>query len=113
MKTEAARSGDFLLSEGNGVISREVVAIASGEGKLVAGTVLGQVTASKKFKACKSTAEDGSEVAAGILYHPVDATSADVNVLAVTRMAEVKEDYLTGSTEAIAAALAALNIIVR
>lgn len=42
VKTEGARNLGFLLSEGNGNISRETRIIASGSGKLMAGTVLGR-----------------------------------------------------------------------
>ena len=50
-KIEGARDLGFLLTEAPGALSRESVTIASGEGVLAPGTVLGQVTASKKFVA--------------------------------------------------------------
>jgi hypothetical protein len=42
-----------------------------------------------KYKAYDDTATDGSEVAAGILFNEVDATSADQPGVAVVRAAEV------------------------
>lgn len=45
-------------------------------------------TGSKKFVPSPNTAGDGSEDAAAILLHEVDATSADVKVAAITRDAE-------------------------
>lgn len=54
------------------------VVIASGAGKLVRGTVLGQITASKKYKTVNSASEDGSQTAMAVLAYPVDATDADV-----------------------------------
>lgn len=113
MATEAIRSGEFLLSEGNGHISREEITIASGAGVLQAGTILGKVTASGKYIAYSDAAADGSETAAGILYGQVDATSADAKAVAVVRHAEVKSALLTGSDANGVADLAALQIIVR
>lgn len=52
--------------------------IASGQGVLVRGTVLGKITASKKLGKVDSTLSDGSEVIYAILAEDVDATSADV-----------------------------------
>ena len=54
------------------------VVIASGAGKLARGTVLGQITADKKYKMIDSTSEDGSQVAKAVLAYPVDATTTDV-----------------------------------
>lgn len=42
MTTMSARTGEFLLSEAPGTLSREAVVLASGAGSLEAGTVLGQ-----------------------------------------------------------------------
>ena len=44
MTAMAARTGEFLLSEAPGTLSREAVVIASGAGSLAAGSVLGRVT---------------------------------------------------------------------
>lgn len=44
MTTMSARTGEFLLSEAPGTLSREAVIIASGAGALAAGSVLGRVT---------------------------------------------------------------------
>lgn len=106
---EGVHAGEFLLSEGSGAISREAVTVASGEGVLAAGTVMGKVTASGKYVAHDPEAEDGSQTAAGVLYAPVDATAADAKGVVIARLAEVAASALTGDT----AGLAALNIIVR
>lgn len=42
--TEARRTGEFILSEGNGTISREEVTISSTAGALLAGQVVGKIT---------------------------------------------------------------------
>lgn len=92
--TEPARPLEFLISEANGQLSREQVTIASGTAALVAGRVLGKITASQKYKAYDNTASDGSEVAAGVLAYDVDASAADKTVTAIVRLAEVKAGAL-------------------
>jgi Bacteriophage lambda head decoration protein D len=47
---EGRYAGEFIVSEGNGSISRETITVLSGE-TLQAGAVLGKVTASGKYKA--------------------------------------------------------------
>lgn len=96
-KSEGARALAFILSEGNGSISREVVTIKSGAGKLSAGSVLGQITASGKY-VISANAEvvgsEGAESAKGVLAYPVDATSADVSAVIIRRLTEVKKPML-------------------
>lgn len=96
--TEGARDLAFLLSEGNGYQSREVVTIASGAGVLVAGTVLGKITASGKYwpsPDAEVVGKEGAEAAIAVLGYRVDATSADVtDAVAITNDAEVKDPML-------------------
>ena len=47
---EGRDAGEFVVSEGNGSISRETITVLSGE-TIEAAAVLGKVTASGKFKA--------------------------------------------------------------
>jgi hypothetical protein len=96
-KTEGPRNLAFVLSEGNGQISREVITILSGAGVLEAGTVLGQITASKKFVISPNAlvvGKEGAETAKAILAYKVDATDADAEAVVVARHAEVKEPML-------------------
>lgn len=92
---ENNRTGDFLLSEGNGSYSRENDILAAGN-KLPAGTMLGRLTATKKLVPLNPGADpvDGSEKVAGILWESVDATDADVAVVIISRAAEVKAEAL-------------------
>jgi len=85
IKTETIHAGEHLLSEGNGNISRESIVIASGANVLLPGTALGKITASGKYIAYDDSASDGSEVAAGILFDGVDASSADQDAVAHVR----------------------------
>ena len=48
---ETRHAGEFILSEANGQRSREAITIASGAGIIAAGTVLGKVTATGKYRA--------------------------------------------------------------
>ena len=116
---EGRYAGEFVVSEGNGRISRETITVLSGE-TLEAGAVLGKVTGSGKYKALDPAAVDGSEVAAGVLYDAVDASGADAEGLAIVRLAEVNAAELvwpagiTGPEQTTALGeLAALNIIAR
>jgi hypothetical protein len=81
--------GGFLISEARGHRSRHQGVVASGSGKVLAGTVMGQITASKKFKPLDPAAVDGSQTGGGILYGDVDATSADKQAAFIVRDAEV------------------------
>lgn len=92
--------GWHIVSEGNGTISRETVTIASGEGVLKAGSVLGKITASGKYGWYDNAASDGTQAAAAVLFSDVDATSADVKAVVHVRQAEVWADrlvYITGA----------------
>ncbi len=119
--TEGRHPGEFLLTEANGQRSREAVTVASGAGIIAAGTVLGKVTASGKYLASAVGAVDGSEVAVAVALYGCDATSADVEIAAIVRDAEVKGPILTyhadrdldAEKSAANADLAGVGIIVR
>jgi Bacteriophage lambda head decoration protein D len=116
---EGRYAGEFVVSEGNGTISRETITVLAGE-TLQAGAVLGKITASGKYKELDPAAVDGSEAAAGILYDAVDASAADAEGVAIVRLAEVNAAELvwpaaiTAPQQATALGeLAALTIIAR
>ena len=90
----AKRALQFLLSESNFHRTRDNIVVASGAGKLAAGTVLGKVAATGKYVPSPATGAGGSQVGSAILGYPVDATSADAAVMAVTRDCEVKAGEL-------------------
>ncbi len=94
MVKEAPRKLAFVLTEDEGTLSRDVVTIVAGAGKLDAGTVLGRIAVSKKYKASPDTGADGAETAIAVLAEPVDATSADVEALVISNLAEVKAPML-------------------
>jgi hypothetical protein len=116
---EGRYAGEFVVSEGNGSISRETITVLSGQ-NLVAAVVLGKITATGKYRALNPAASDGSQTAAGVLYDAVDATTADAEGVAVVRLAEVNAAELlwpvgiTGGQKTTALSqLASLNVIAR
>ncbi|QRQ86255.1 head decoration protein [Cupriavidus oxalaticus] len=110
---EGKHTGEFLLSEGNGSISREEVTIAAAAGALVPGTVMGKISASGKYVAYNNAAADGSEVAAAVLYAGAPDLAVDQQAVVIARQAEVIEAELTGLDATAKADLAAVGIIVR
>ena len=110
-KTEGVQTGEFLVSEANGTLSRESATITGGS--YPAGQVLGMITSSKKYTAYTSGASNGSQNAAAILYSAVDASSADASGAIVARYAEVSGGSLTGSDATAITKLAEKGIIIR
>jgi hypothetical protein len=118
---ENPHTGSFLLShDDTGNLSLDNITVASGAGVLQPGTVLGKVTASGKFVQFDHTAADGSQLAAGVLFDRVDATSADAKAINVARHAEVrasaliwKVTELAANQAAALATLAASSLIAR
>ncbi|UES51193.1 head decoration protein [Roseibium aggregatum] len=96
-KTMGPRNLAFVLSEASGKRSVDAVTIASGEGVLEPGSVLGKVTASEKYvfsPNAEVAGKEGAEVATAILGYRVDATDADQKVVAYTADTEVKKPML-------------------
>lgn len=119
-KTDHLGAGAFIKSEGNGDISRETIVIVAASGKLLAGTVLGKIAATGKYKPYDNDAVDGSQTAAAILVYDVDATTADVTAVGLVRLAEVWTSRLVWATSVLLAEkapayveLAAANVFVR
>lgn len=90
---EGRHAAEFLVSEANNYRSRDAVTIAYGS-SLDAGTVLGQVSSSGKYKPFSASATDGSENPAAVLYFPTDASEGDVEATVIARDAEVKGEIL-------------------
>lgn len=113
--TENVRAYEWLRSEAEGTLSRDVatVTIAGGAG-MKSGTVLGKVTATGKLKAYSNAANDGSEVAVAILGPDLTGeANGDVLATVINRFAEADEALLTGIDSAGKADLLALGIKVR
>jgi len=119
-KSEIKYSGEYLASQANGEMSREVVTLLSNATVYQPGDVLARIAATGKYTYVNTAANDGSETAVAINYARQDATSADVSNAPVTaRDAEVNQAELNfgtsdGPTIAnIVSDLASRNIICR
>lgn len=83
--TEGMHEGEFIGELAMGVgYHVDKITVLLGQ-NLVAGTVVGKVTASGKYRAFDNAAVDGSQTVAGILVPAADATAADVVSRALVR----------------------------
>lgn len=90
METYAYKTAsDVVKDEGENRYSRDDDVLASGSGKVLVGTVLGQVTATGKFKPLAPAATDGTQTAAAVILQNADAPSADQIVVNLKRRAQV------------------------
>jgi hypothetical protein len=112
--TEARRTGEFIISEANGTRSREEITLAAAAGAMVAGTLLGKITATGLYTAYNNAdSPAGVGVALGVLYAGVADVTVDQPAVMICRDAEVAEIFLTGSDTTGKTDLAALGVIVR
>ncbi|MFM0427581.1 head decoration protein [Paraburkholderia aspalathi] len=111
IKTQGTSTGEFLLSEGEGRISREQIIVAKGDA-LPAGQLLG-TTGTGEYAPYNNAAADGSEIATAILYAPLAASTDPRPAVGIVRLAEVAEARLTGLDAAARSDLAAHYVIVR
>lgn len=116
---ETRGTASFLVSEANGMYrSRDAVTVAAGAAPgLLAGAILGRLTAGGNYVAYDPAANTGAQTIAGILW---EAAVGTVKKTVVTRDAEVNGAHLVYQAGADAtakatanAALKALGIIVR
>jgi hypothetical protein len=110
ISSQAVRAGGFMVDTVENIMQASIV-VAAGK-KLVAGHVLGVITATGKYTEYNPANADGSQTAAGILWDNCDATTADQRAAAIVRDAVVNANELTffsGATSGqIQTALAAL-----
>ena len=116
---ESVHTGEFLVSEGNNSISREQVELAP-DLNVLSGTVLGKNTATNIYSPVDPAADDGSQMAAGILYSNVTTDTTGGEAVVVYRLAEVDQglliwpDAITDEQKATAITeLGTLDIILR
>ncbi len=117
---EPLNLGDLLKYEAPNLYSRDRVSVASGQ-NLPLGTDVGIVTATGKYKQLDPSAEDGTQVAAGVVLQACDATLIDRDDgLIVARHAVVAHhalawpDAITTAEQLTAVAqLKALGVLVR
>ena len=82
--TEPPSMGDVLKYEVNPNYTREVITLQLGL-SYPAGSVMGRITASGKYKLATSGGTDGAQTASAVLLYAVDATLADAVGIVVTR----------------------------
>lgn len=115
--TQGMQTGEFLLSEADGMRSREQVTVTIvGAVALPSGTVVGKITATGKYLQHLVGAVDGSQNAAGVLYNPLPGVNGDVKATIFARDCEVITSRLNNGVAPIGAtltALAALGVIAR
>ena len=93
VKTEPVHTGEFIVSEGNNSISRELVELAS-DLTLLPGTVLGKNTTTEVYGPLDPTADTGLQTAAGILWDHVTTDVTGGEAVIIARLAEVDEVLL-------------------
>lgn len=116
--TEGQHPCGAILSEANFHRSRDVVTVASGQGKLPPGTVLAKAADATTYT---QVTADTVATASAVLLYPVDATSTDAKATAAVRDAELRSgnliygsDVSTDALKAsVATALATNGLIVR
>lgn len=94
--TERQHTGEFLLSEPDQLISREVVTVTvAAATRLQPGHVMAKLSATSKYVEYDNVGTDGSEEAAGILYGECDNSAgsapADFTGVVITRLASVRK----------------------
>lgn len=75
--------GDAIKCEFSPDYCRELGTLVTGQ-NLKERTILGRITATKKFTQWNPMATDGSEIVAGILIDDVDATDSDQNCVLIS-----------------------------
>lgn len=117
--------GDIVKYEPNEEYSRETITVASGNGKLAAGTVLEVSSSTGKYSKLSYTAAAGETAAsvgtpAAVLIKDADATSADAVSVAVVRNVIVVEQNLVWpasidakSKASASADLVSLGVVIR
>lgn len=115
--TQGIQQGEWLLSEGEGQISREQFTVTvAGAIALPSGTVLGKVTATGKLVKYLDGSADGSQAAVGVLWNPLAGVNGDYKAAVFVRSTEVAGAMLNGGAGLDAngiADLKALGVIVR
>jgi hypothetical protein len=117
---ETAHPTEGIISEANGLLSRDTVTIAASQ-TILPGAVLGKVTATGHYAALVPEATDGSQTAAAIALYPAATAAGQTKAIAaLTRDAEFRRGALvfaagvdTAEQTAAIAQLASAHIIIR
>jgi hypothetical protein len=92
-KTEKINIGDMLKYEAPNMYSREEATVAIGQ-NLKLGTVVGRVAATDQIKQLNPAAEDGTEIAIGILLQDADASEGVANAVIAVREVLISKKHI-------------------
>lgn len=106
-------TGEFILSEANGMLSREQVTVAAAAPAMVAGTLVGIITATGKYAPYNNANVDGTQTCVGALYRALADSASDQPAVVFVRSAEFQRSELTGWDAAAEVELNARNIVTR
>lgn len=109
---QAIEHAEDMLATPDNVRVADII-IQNGEGKLQAGTILGKVTATGKYRAWDTRNSDGSETISAVLGCDVDATSADTKAFAYVEGTFVKEKLIAKYGTVPTGALLYGNIVIK
>ncbi len=84
----------YIITELDQALTRDVGMVASGSGKVDAGTVMGKLDVGGKYVPLDPDADTGAQTAAAILYQGCDATDADARRVFTSRLTAVSEPQL-------------------
>lgn len=99
-QTESLHAGGFIISEGNGQVSRDTATVKSGENLKAGQVVQWDGTKLVAFDAVVDSVDALVAEAAGIMFDAVDATDGDVaNAVIINFGAEVRLADLTYPAE--------------
>lgn len=115
---EGQHTGEFLVSEANGTLSREVGTLSTRAAKYLDGTILG-LSGDDLIALDSGTEVIAAADVVGVLYGNYDASAGPVEAVYIARLAEVKDDLIniddfeTGDVDDVRAGLTALFIRTR
>lgn len=116
--TEGPHAGGFIVSEPDINLSREVGTIVSGSGIVQAGTVMALNSSTGKWAPVADAGSNNTNVAAGVLFALVNATSADAEGVIIRKLASVNAgeliwpagvDVATGTGQLATAGIVVMN----
>ncbi|ASG21405.1 head decoration protein [Nitrospirillum viridazoti] len=105
--TEGLNTGEYLVSEANGNLSRDTITLAQSAAPYSAGQVLAYVAASDHYVAYDEAAQGDAAVAAAINFARVNASAGDVRATAHTNYAEINKAALAWAPGVTSAGMAA------
>lgn len=115
VKTQGINKDEFLLSTGNGEISRSAVTVTIAGGVLLpTGTVLGKLSATGKYVKAVDGGSDGSQTAVAVLSTPLDGSdivNGDYPAVIFDQDAEVIGSMLNGGAGPDTTSVAELRLV--